>query len=495
MTRLPESGVLMRIRTCQIWAFLVLPTAVLGQEQHVQTVGPTRDGGHIVPTAQLIRPAGETIELAGRPVDMALAPDGQTLYVKDNRGLVVINAKAWRIRQELDFGKEGGSMCGITVSVDGTRVYASTSRNTLLEAAVSPDGELTWTRKMEFPGPGGKGASFPCGISLSPDGKLVYVCLSRNNTLGVVQLETGKLLAEIAVGVAPYAVELSPDGKWAYVSNWGGRRAGANDRTAKSAGTDAVVDERGIAASGTVSLIDLRQRLEVMQVNVGLSPAGLALSVDGRTLYVANANSDTVCFIDLSRGAVVETLTVRPDAALPFGSMPNGLALARDGRTLYVTLAGNNAVGVIRLADRGARSAGIAGFVPTGWYPGALLATDTCLYVANIKGIGSRTKRPHQKGWNSHWHRGTVNRVDFWDDTALARHTAQVRRDTRVPQVLRSLERSAKPADAVPVPEYPGQACVFEHVVYVIKENRTYDQVFGDLPAGNGDPDLCIYGH
>ena len=86
----------MRIRTCQIWAFLALPTAVLGQGQHVQTVGPTRDGGHIVPTTQLIRPAGETIELAGRPVDIALAPDGQTLYVKDNRGLVVVSAKAWR---------------------------------------------------------------------------------------------------------------------------------------------------------------------------------------------------------------------------------------------------------------------------------------------------------------------------------------------------------------------------------------------------------------
>ena len=473
---------------------LVLSAMALAGVEDIPPVGPTADDAHVLPTAQLIRPAGKTVELAGRPVDIALAPSGEMLYVKDNRGLLAIDVASWTIRQELGFEKEGGSMCGIVVSADGTRVYATTAKNTLAEAPIGPDGTLELKRKIDLPGPEGKGASFPCGLALSPDQKLAYVCLSRNNTLGVVELETGKLLDEIAVGVAPYAVKLSPDGTRAYVSNWGGRRAREDDRTAKSAGTDAVIDERGIAASGTVSLIDLEKRSEVTQVAVGLSPAGLALSLDGRTLYVANANSDVVSFIDVTRGVVVEALSVRPEEGLPFGSMPNGLAVAPDGKTLYVANAGNNAVGVVRLADDGARSAGVAGFIPTGWYPGALVARGERLYVANIKGIGSRSKRPDQKGWNSHWHRGTIDRVDLPDDAELARLTARVLRDARIPQVLRSQERASDAADAVPVPEYAGQPSVFEHVVYVIKENRTYDQIFGDLPMGNRDPELCIYG-
>ena len=473
---------------------LVLPAMALAGAEDIPPVGPTADDAHVLPTAQLIRPAGKTVELAGRPVDIALAPGGEMLYVKDNRGLLAVDVASWTIRQELGFEKEGGSMCGIVVLADGTRVYATTAKNTLAEALIGPDGTLELKRKIDLPGPEGKGASFPCGLALSPDQKLAYVCLSRNNTLGVVELETGRLLDEIAVGVAPYAVKLSSDGRRAYVSNWGGRRAKEDDRTAKSAGTDAVIDERGIAASGTVSLIDLEKRSEVMQVAVGLSPAGLALSLDGRTLYVANANSDVVSFIDVTRGVVVEALSVRPEEGLPFGSMPNGLAVAPDGKTLYVANAGNNAVGVVKLADDGARSAGVAGFIPTGWYPGALVARGERLYVANIKGIGSRSKRPDQKGWNSHWHRGTIDRVDLPDDAELARLTARVLRDARIPQVLRSQERASDAADAVPVPEYAGQPSVFEHVVYVIKENRTYDQIFGDLPAGNRDPELCIYG-
>ena len=344
----------MAIRVRSIRLFLTVPVAALCLGQDIPPVGPTEGGGHVVPTAQLIRPAGETLELAGRPVDMVLSPDGRTLYVKDNRALVTIDADTWRIRQEFPFERrDGGSMLGMAVTSDGAGLFATTARNTLAEFAVGPQGGLAWARKIELPGPDGKGASFPCGMALSPEQKLAYVCLSRNNTLGVVDLESGTLLAQIPVGVAPYAVKLSPDGKSAYVSNWGGRRPNEDDRTAKSSGTDAVIDERGIAASGTVSFIDLTRRREVAQVTVGLSPAGLELSADGQMLYVANCNSDTVSFIDTTRRTVVETLAVRPDASLPFGSMPNGLALSRDGRILYVANAGNNAVGIVRLTGNG----------------------------------------------------------------------------------------------------------------------------------------------
>ncbi len=481
-------------RASYICAALFLALGACRNDPATRQVGPLATGGDVVPTGQLVRPAGEVLVLAGRPVDLVLAPGERALYVKDNRGLHVVDPQSWRVRQTLPFEKDGGSLCGIAVTPDNRRVYATTSGSTLAEAAVQPNGELRWTRRISLSGHKGEGASFPCGLALTRDGTVALVCLSRHNSLVLVDLESGSIRAAIDVGVAPYAVQLSPDERWAYVSNWGGRRAASGDRTAKSAGTDTVIDERGVAASGTVSIVDLPGRREVAQVAVGLAPAALALSRDGRTLYVANANADTVSFIDVARRTVTETLAVQPAHGLPIGSMPNGLALAEDARTLYVSVAGNNAVGVVRLVDDGSRPAGIAGFIPAGWYPGALAATSERLYVANIKGTGSRTRRPDQPGWNSHGHSGTLSRVALPDEAGLRRLTAQVRADAGVPAILRSLERGTGTRPAVPVPDHPGAPSVFEHVVYIIKENRTYDQVFGDIPTGNGAPQLCIYG-
>ena len=483
------------VRVCAgLIALAALATTVAAQSSDIPPVGPTGQGDYIVPTTQLIHPAGQTIEFAARPVDMVLAPDGKWLYVKGHNALIVVDARTWKIVQTLPYHRTGASMCGIALSPDGRRLYVTTRGNTMVTAEVATDGRVKWSGKIVLPGPGGKGSSFPCGIALAPGGRLACVCLSRNNTLAIVDVAGGKLLAQVEVGVAPYAVAIAPDGSTAYVSNWGGRRARAGDRTAKSAGTDTVIDERGIAASGTVCVVDLTARKTVAEIPVGLSPAGVALRRDGRVLYVACANSDTVCFIDTARRKVVTTLNVRPDDRLPFGSMPNGLGLAPDQRTLYVANAGNNALAVVRLSPDGRQAAEIAGYIPTGWYPGAVLATSARLFVANIKGVGSRTKHRGRRGWNSHWHRGTVSRLDIPDDAALARYTAQAKRDGRVPQTLRALERSAAAADAVPVPAHPGQPSVFEHVVYILKENRTYDQVFGDLPQGNSDPELCTFG-
>ncbi len=496
-----------------------------GFAQEIPPVGPTADGGHVVATAQLVRPAGQTLEIAGRPVDLAVAPDGKTVYIKDNRGLVAIDAAAWTVRQELGLEKDGGSMFGIAVARDGRQVYVSTAKNTLARADVQADGKLRWGRKLTLPGPGGKGVSFPCGIALSADEQTAYVCLSRNNTLGIVNLAANPstvpasssapsavsaekaAVSEIEVGVAPYAVCLSKDGRFAYVTNWGGRRAKAGEPTADSSGTPAVVDQRGIAASGTVSIVDLAQAKTVAEIEVGLSPCALALSLDGRTLYVASANSDRVAFIDLEKQAVRNSLTVRPDLNLPFGSMPNGLAVSPDGRALYVSLAGNNALAVVRLDERGeqpaaappespSRHSGIDGFIPTGWYPGAVAVRDETIYVANIKGIGSRTPHKDQKGWNSHWHRGTVSRVPVPDDATLRKYSEDARQQARIPQLLTGLVLSEKRDETkpVPVPARPGEPSVFEHVLYIIKENRTYDQIFGDMPKGNNDASLCVFG-
>ncbi|HET6455902.1 MAG TPA: bifunctional YncE family protein/alkaline phosphatase family protein [Armatimonadota bacterium] len=453
------------------------------------SVGPSPNG-YVIPTKQLVRPAGQVLEFGGRPVDMALSPDGSALYAKTNRSLLAVDAKSWKIRKELPYEAGANSMHGIAVSRDGSHVYVTTVPDQLLQADVGEDGTVTWGRKIILPGPGGKDRSTPCGIAVSPDGASALVCLSRNNSLGLVDLTLGRLVKEIPVGVAPYEVILSADGTIAYVSNWGGRQARAGERTAGSSGTPALVDERGVGCSGTVSVVDLKEGNEEAEIITGLHPSGMVMSADGRTLYVANANSDTVSVINVKAKQVTDTIEVRPVSSLPFGSAPNSLALSKDGKELYVANGGNNAVAVVSLGRQNA----INGFIPAGWYPGALATDGMNLYIANVKGFRSRNKPKDAHGWSVYWALGCLNKVAIPDSTTLERYTAQVKSDARLPQVLRAMEKAQSGVKPVPVPSNVGEPSTIEHVVYVIKENRTYDQLFGDMPRGNNDPSLCVFG-
>ncbi len=460
-------------------------------------VGGRSGGGLVAATGQLLRPAGQTIELPGsRPVDAALSRDGKTLFVKDNRGLLLIDTASWSLRQQISFPEGGGSMHGIAVTAGGSRVFATTAQNQLWEGLIGPDGKLSWGRKIVIPGPNGKTGDPAAlwGIALSADEKTAYVCLSRNNALAVVDLQEGKLLRQIPVGVAPYGVAVSPDGREAYVSNWGGRRPKKGERTGKSAGTDTLVDERGVAKSGTVSVVGLVIQREITQVPVGLHPAGMALSPDGRRLYVANANSDTVSILDIRSRKVVETVLVRPDASLPFGSAPNAVALSPDGKTLYAANGGNNAIAAVSLGAAKDGGSVVKGFIPTAWYPGAVVTDGQNLYVANVKGFGARSGGADAAKRDIMQHLGAISKAPVPDAAALTAHTARVRADARVPQALVSLEKARAGKKPVPVPARAGEPSVFEHVVYIVKENKTYDQVFGDLPRGNNDPSLCIFG-
>ncbi|MFN0137774.1 MAG: phosphoesterase, partial [Phycisphaerae bacterium] len=397
-----------------------------------QTVGPIGDGSTVVPTAQLVRPAGETVEFGGRPIDIALSPDASVLYAKDNRGLVVVHAQTLRILHEVAFAGGGGSMVGIAVSPDGTRVYATQSSDGLLEYCVEPGRKLTFKRKITLPGPDGKGASFPCGVSLSHDGKLAYVCLSRNNMLATIDLTTGKLVSQIETGIAPFKVALVPGEKTAYVTCWGGRKPLVSEKTAPSAGSPVAIDARGIATTGGVVAIDLVDGKVTHELETGLSACDLVLSPDASRLFVANANSDTVTVIDTARFAIIEQIVVKPEPTLPFGSMPNGLTIDADGKRLFVSCAGNNAVAVV---DVFAKAPAIVGWIPTGWYPGPLVRRDDFLFVANIKGVGSRNARETDGSFNSHRHRGSLQRVRIPAGAgaagAFTAWTAQVRSDAR----------------------------------------------------------------
>ncbi|MBY0230841.1 MAG: hypothetical protein K2W96_16260, partial [Gemmataceae bacterium] len=440
----------------------------------------------IVATGQKVRPAGEIVSFPGRPVACAL--HGDRLFVKDNRGLVVLDAAKWKLVQELPFpkGTGGGSMHGVAVSRDGARVFATTAANSLC-VAEARGGKWEWKRTIDLPGPGGKGASHPTGIALSADGKRAWVCLSRNSSLAVVDLEKGARLSEIPCGLAPFDVAVADDAQTAYVSNWGGRRPRPGERTGDSSGTPVLADERGIASSGTVCRIDLVAGKMREQAEAGLHPCALVL--DGGRLFVACANSDEVRLYGRALN-LIQTLSVRPDPALPSGSAPNALALV--GKKLFVANGGNNAVAQVELDGPARSPMRLAGFIPAGWYPGALACGKEHLFIANVKGEGSRTPRK-DGAFSVYGYKGTAARVPYPDEKALAKWTKQAKDDALVPQALAARERGDRKAKPVPVPKRLGEPSVFEHVVYVIKENRTYDQVFGDLKQGKGDPKLCLF--
>ncbi|MCB0628603.1 MAG: alkaline phosphatase family protein [Saprospiraceae bacterium] len=458
-------------------------------------VGPQDDGTYVVATTQRIDPAGITIQFPGRPTDLALNPEQTLLAVKNKSDLVFIDVASRSTLQVLPLASGGHTFAGIGWSADGEKVWTTDTRGYLRSAARQSDGTFAWADEILLPGPGedDKSDSYPGGLAIDDKSGLVYVTLSRNNTLGIINLKTGEIESQIPVGIAPYTVVLHENK--AYVSNWGGRQPREGDMTGPSSGSRVVVDpETGIASTGTVSVIDLPSRSVTATIEVLLHPSGMILSPGGSRLFVANANSDAISVVNTETDKVVKTLSSKPMPDLPFGSMPNALAVTPDGRTLYVANGGNNLLAAIDLVREK-----VIGLIPTGWYPGAVLLSDdgNTIMVANTKGIGSRdsTRVPSRDhGLNSHDHTGSVTFIDKPDPSELEAYTIRAAGNMRLPKINHAMQLSQVKERVVPVPTRPGEKSVFKHVLYIIKENRTYDQVFGDIPQGNGDSTLCQFG-
>lgn len=487
-----------------VWVCTLITTAAipiaLAQERPPEQVGINDDGTIYVPTEQIIDAAGFQITFPGRPVDLALSPNEQILAVKNRNDLILIDVETRRIRQSLSLPRGGHSVTGLLYSEDGSTIYTTDAGNHILRARIDAMGVATWDEPIVLSRPDIGGDAVPAGLSFTNDKTKLLVTMTRGNALGIVDPAT-TAIQTIRVGVCPFTVVPLND-EIVFVSNWGGRHPADDEPAAMSSGTETLIDEEtGIAASGTVSVVDLKQETVIHEIETGLHPCNMALSPDRRLLFVANANSDTLSVIDTQSYRVVSTVSTRPNPELLFGSAPTDVALSNDGRRLFITLGGNNAVSVYRLSDtnaflNGIGQANLQGCIPTGWYPGAVLSnrSETMLYVANIKGYGSLNQRSSREGMNTHDHLGTVSIIPFPSDHELAEMTDRVTHNNRLPELRRKLRLARSGKQPVPVPERHGEPSVFEHVIYIIKENRTYDQIFGDLPQGNGDPSLVHFG-
>ncbi len=489
----------------------------LGSTEKVGRAGLNR---FVTPANQILTPAGKQVDLPGlRPQALALSPDGRLLAVSGKTAeLVILDPITGTVLQRvalpsekdadptpdpvsgniLEPDKDGQvSFTGLIFSPDGRRIYLSNVNGSVKVFSVGADHRIAglFTIKIPPANATGRKAEIPSGLALSPDGHRLYVTLNLTNQLGEFNAQNGTLLRKWNTGVAPYDVVVS--GRKAYVSNWGGRRPGTNDVTGPAGrGTLVKVDPvRFIASEGSITVIDLISGRTTAEIVTGLHASALALAPNGRHLVVANAASDTLSVIDTKTDAIVETICTRQSPADLFGAAPNALAFDPSGETLFVCNGSQNAIAVVRFDPGESR---LTGLIPVGWYPGAIVhdpARDS-LYVANIKGIGSTKKlEPNEPAkFRSGQHYGTVSLVPVPSKRRLAAQTRTALANMRhaAIQAARLPARPGQPPR--PVPERSGEPSVFKHVVYLIKENRTYDQVFGALPQGNGDPSLCIFG-
>ncbi len=479
------------IRNCRLMIPIMLLFSLNVSSQFVpgdQKVGPQPDGSILVPSNQLLRPAGNQVYMPGRPVDLCLTPDRHTLIVKNSFDLKFINIRTKKIIQSLPYPTGAASFTGLCLSSDGKRIFVSTAENRVLTAVKGKNHEYHWSGSYTLPEPEIGGYPVPGGLILNQGEDKLYVTLSRNNSLAVITLADSSV-TEIPAGIAPYDVVLFSTEK-AYVSNWGGRRPRPGETVYNTSGSEVLVDpETGIANNGSVSVIDLKENKEIKNIETGLHPSGMVLSPDKSRLYVACANSDVISVIDTKTDSVIETVSVHFKDGMPFGSGPNAVAVSPDGKKLYVANGTDNAICEINTTS----PCKVEGYIPTGWYPGSVITDKRgkFLYVANVKGIGSRNKGENQTGFSTYNYLGTISLIPVPDEHTLNEMTAVVRQNNTLTE---NSPRAANAPKIVPVPYLPGQTSPIKHVIYIIKENRTYDQVFGDMTQGNGDTSLVMFG-
>jgi len=464
-------------------AFAGAPPLVPAREESPPSTparpGPLGQGVTLLPNGWRIAPAGRHLDAGDLPLAMALHPSGQHLVITNNGwskpSLRVVDVERLQVTQKLELDH---SWLGLVWHPDGRRLFSSgAADNTIREIAwtgerlepartfrIGPPPTKISDTKLQNPG-------FVGGLALSPDARTLYAAQVYGTRVSAVDVESGSVLAQAELPAEAYSVLAAPDDRTVYVSVWGGARVG-------------LFTPRTLAPLG--------------EITVGEHPNAMVLSRDGRRLFVACANTNAVWVIDARTRQPIEQIRVSLRADDPPGSTPNALALSPDGTTLLVANADNNTVAVVDVSDGNASR--FRGFVPTGWYPTGVAFAGSGENVLVLSGKGLAPV-PNPRGpqpvaarednqYIANLLGGALSVLPVPGAAALREMTARVF----------DLRRRAGPIVAPDaggpsaIPTGAGTPTPIRHVFYVIRENRTYDQVLGDLPRGNGDPNLTLFG-
>ena len=502
------------------------------------STGPQSNGAWVVSSGQVITPAGKQVDLGDRVRAKAIAlnPNVAThtaavLTLGASEAVEVFDTTTGAVLQNyITLGHDSsGSYSGIAYSADGKHLVFSQDSSNVTIAKVTAQGLLEDDAQVSVPpnnsfitcfpnspnaayaNPCGSfyspSTSYPGGIALSKDGKSAYALLNQNDTLTKIDLTATPPTqgTQIRVGNAPHSIVINSTGTTAYVSNEGGRAATQADFQINSAGTEIVADPVvGAAITGTVSVVDLASMKVTATIYTGLHPTGMAFY--GPYLLVANAYSDTISVINTFTNTVAETIDLGLPIGVPgtgqsaYGAAPNSIAVDTTNGLAYVALYNANAIGVVNLAAKNGQKA-VVGMIPVAYAPSSVVldAATNSLIVANDKGIGTRYSFETDHGvtgYNTHQDNGTVSIVPVPNAETLAAMSKVVGVNNHwdLTQNITSAAGGSPLAKPVPLPAKIGDSSLIKHVFLIIRENRTYDQILGDVAAGNGDASLAVFG-
>jgi YVTN family beta-propeller protein len=439
------------------------------------------EGVTLLPNGWRIAPEGRHVTVGDLPMNLVASPDGRFLAISTSGytrpALSILDVRTLQIVHRLEVDH---TWLGLVWHPDGKRLFASGASENVIYEFTFQGGRLTAAGSIPLGAaerhPGRDvidNAGYVAGLDISDDGRMLYATQIYGQKVRAIDVAQRKIVATAELPAEPYTCVLSPDGQTLVVSVWGGAKL-------------MMLDAWTLTVKGEVA--------------VGEHPNAMVFARDGARLFVACANTNAVWVVDWAKGTAVEQISVALGAQAPVGSTPNGLALSPDGRTLLVPNADNNTVTVADVSAPGASA--VRGWIPVGWYPtGVLFDRDgSRLFVLDGKGLagGANPRGPQPGGaridaqYSGAMFQGSLSVIPMPTAASLQRMTARVRDLTPY-----SDEHRLTPANvpaASPIPRRVGDASPIKYVFYVIRENRTYDQVLGDLPRANGDPSLTLFG-
>jgi YVTN family beta-propeller protein len=436
-----------------------------------------------LPNGWSLSPVGYQIPLGDLPLNIALSPDMNYAAVTNNgQSTQSIQLIDLRTQHLLDMYEIGKSWLGLAFGNDGKTLYASGGNDNFIIRFDVKDNQLSCRDTFKL-GVAMQDTISVAGIAVDEPSHRIYAVTKDNNSLYIIDTGTKKILKQISLGGEGYTCILSPDKKHLYCSCWG---------------------------CNNIVIINVKS-LEIEEaIPVGDHPNDLVTDRKGNMLYVANSSDNSVSVIDLKKRKVVETLNAALFPTKLCGSTTNSVALSQDDRTLYIANADNNCLAVFDVSRQG-RSVSL-GFIPTGWYPTCVRTAGKKILVTNGKGLSSfpnprgpnptretdkveyqkgEVQKPEEVQYIAGLFKGTLSLITIPDKPRMAEWTKQVYNNT---PFKKEQEKQSNGIQGNPVPTKVGGKSPLHYVFYIVKENRTYDQILGDLPQGNGDSSLVLFG-
>lgn len=434
----------------------------------------------LLPNGWSLTPAGRSLEVGDLPLNIAVSSSQKLMAVTNNgqgkQTIQLIDTKSEKILDNIEIPK---SFYGLKFSRDEKSLYASGGNDNWILKYVIIENKLVLNDSLIL-GKKWPNKISPVGIEIDDDRQLLYVVTKENNSFYIVDLKSRDIVFEQNLGHEGYTCVLSPDKKTLYISLWGGRK---------------------------IALFDTQNHKVLNSIPVSFNPNELILSKNGQYLFVANAGDNSVSVIDTKSQKVIEILDAGLYPNSLVGSVTNGVALSKDEKTLYIANADNNCLAVFDVTNKGKSFS--KGFIPVGWYPTNVRVVDKKIFVANGKGFTSFANplgpQPVKREVRSESHlgedtrgqyignlmKGTLSIIDTPTEKELEAYSKKVYQNTPYKKD-KELVTDGEPNN--PIPMKVGDASPIKHVFYILKENRTYDQVFGDMKEGNGDSTLCLFG-